>query len=197
MKIVIWTIVIVLVLAIIGTGAWFFFLKKSDEGDKCRNTNQCVTGLNCLRHQCSSGKSGSVCNAHKDCQTDLTCQQNACTTKVDYTQYFSSVEISKMKPGTPPGPNNPLTVTNSFTTTDGIEIDFKGVKPSTIGDYYVEMVNTDTGEVVNSTKDKMNTAFAGRDIGMGTDLSSMPAAQYDLNVYYQNRLIYTTPITIN
>lgn len=196
-KAIIWIIVVIIVLAIIGVAIWFFFFKKSDEGGKCRNTNQCITEMNCVSHKCSSGKIGSVCDTRKSCQKDLLCQKNACIAKLDFSKYYSSVEISKIKPGSPPGPDNPLVATTTFTAADGIEIDFKGVKPSTTGEYYINIVNLDTGEVTNSTQGKMDTKFEGRDVGMGTDLQSMPAGEYDVEVYFQNQLIYSTPITIS
>ena len=101
-----------------------------------------------------------------------------------------------MKPGMPPGPNNPLIATTTFTTSDAIEIDFTGVKPTTVGDYYIDFVDSTTGEPVRTTKGLMETKLQGQDSSMGTDLSGMAAGQYDLNIYLGDELVYTTTITL-
>jgi len=221
MKKVIWAIIIILVIIAAGFSAWYFYFKKSPEGGACINNAKCEENLKCINKTCSSGKSGSSCaqksdcatnycvNAkctegkignncaiHKDCQNGLLCQKNSCIQKPDYSQYFENVIISKMKPGTPPGPDNPLTATTTFAKTDGFEIDFKGVKSTTVGPYYFEFVNATTGETAISTKNLMDTNFAGRDIGSGTDLASLSSGEYDLNVYYQDKLVYSTSIII-
>jgi hypothetical protein len=100
-----------------------------------------------------------------------------------------------MKVGSPPGPNNIPTPTTKFTSKDAIEVDFKGVKSTTVGSYYFEIVDATTGEVGHSTK-VMNTRFNGQDTGSGTDLQMLEPGTYDLNVYFKEKLIYTTPITI-
>lgn len=220
-KLVIIIVVIILLLAVSAGGVWYFFLKKSAEGGACKSDARCETGLTCVNKICSSGKAGSVCSAktdcktdycvngkcsggkvadvcatYKDCDTGLLCQKGACAIPPDYTKYFSNVILSKMKPGLPPGATNPLTVTATFTTTDAIEIDFRGVKSTTVGSYYVEFINSTTGEVARSTQNEMVTKFEGRDGGMGTDMGGMKVGQYDLNIYFNNELVYTTQITV-
>jgi len=140
---------------------------------------------------------GDACATYKDCNAGLLCIKGACSQKPDYSKYFEKVVISKMKPGMPPGPNNPTTPTTTFNAaTDAIEIDFVGVKPTTIGPYYFEIVNPTTGEVARSTKNEMETKFSGRDTGSGTDLGNVEPGEYDLNIYYNNELVYSTQITV-
>ena len=192
----IWIILIVLLFLAAGFGGWFFFLKKSPEGGKCAGNNQCESGLKCVNHLCSSGKEGSVCQGTVNCQTNLLCLKNLCSQKPDYSQYFSKVVISKMKPGLAPGPNNPLTQTTTFAKTDAIEVDFVGVKSSTSGPYYLEFVNSSTGKM-ESTTDKMDTQLQGQDRGSGTDLSNLDSGQYDLLIYLNNQVIFATQITVS
>ncbi|MCX6806820.1 MAG: hypothetical protein NT135_01720 [Candidatus Berkelbacteria bacterium] len=215
-------ILIIVILAGIGYAGWYFLLKKSPEGGSCSNDARCLSGLACANKICSSGEIGSscakkddcksgycvngkctegkkddACATYQDCQEGLLCTKSICSQKPDYSKYFNKVTISKMKPGLPPGPNNPTTITDTFTTADSIEVDFIGVKATTVGPYYIEIVNSTTGEVANSTKDKMDTNFNGKDTGMGTDMSGMAVGQYDLNIYFNNELILVTPIKIS
>jgi hypothetical protein len=215
-------ILIIIVLAAIAGGGWYFFFKKSAEGGACTSNTKCETGLTCANKTCSSGKAGSSCSAkadcktnycvntkctegkvsdacvtYKDCDTGFYCKTGACATPPDYTKYFSSVVISKIKPGSGPGPNNPETVTTIFKTTDAIEMDFAGVKTTTVGVYYYEIVNSTTGEVSRSSKNEQELKFAGRDIGTGTSLDNVAPGTYDLNIYFKDELVYTTQITIN
>lgn len=165
------------------------------KGDSCSAKTDCKTSY-CVSKKCTDGIVGDVCTTYNDCISGLYCKVGACATPPDFSQYFSKVVISKMKPGMPPGPNNPLTATTSFKTTDAIEIDFSGVKPTTVGAYYYEMVNPITGEAENTTKGKMDTSFNGKDSGSGTDFGGMGAGTYDLNIYYLDKLVYTTQITL-
>jgi len=197
MKGVFWGVVVLVVLVALGFGGWYFFLKKSPEGGKCRGESTCEQGLKCVNSICSSGKVGSGCVTYKDCVSNLLCTKSICSKKPDYSKYFDKVTISKMKPGMPPGPNNSLTVTTNFGIQDAIEIDFSGVKPVTVGEYYVEFVNATTGEIARSTQGTMETAFKGADTGMGTDFSGFAAGQYDVNIYFKDELIYSTAITVS
>jgi len=189
------TIIIVIILVAIGFGGWYFFLKKSAAGGACAIASKCETGLTCVNKICSDGKLGSGCVTYKDCEEGLICTKSICSEKPDYSKYFDKVTISKMKPALPPGPNNPPTVTDTFTKTDAIEVDITGVKTTTIGPYYYEFVNSTTGEVAGNTQG-METKLEGRDTGSGTDLANLAAGQYDVNIYYNNELVYTTSITM-
>jgi len=196
MKGFLWGVVIVTILAVLGYGSWYYFLKKSPEGGTCRNESSCEQGLKCVNKICSSGKVGSGCATYKDCESGLLCIKSICSEKPDYSKYFDKVTISKMKPGIPPGPNNPLTTTNTFSTSDAIEIDFSGVKSTTTGPYYFEFVNATTGEVARSTKELMDTNFTGIDTGSGTDFSGITSGEYDLNIYFNDELVYQATITL-
>jgi len=272
MKKAIGAVVVIFILAILGYGGWYLFLKKNPEGGACTTDAKCQTGLKCINKICSSGEVGSVCESkddcktgycvnnkctegksgdictaktdcqtgfcvngkctegksgdscsaktdcktgfcvnnkctegklgdacatYKDCNTGLLCIKGTCSQKPNYSKYFEKVVISKMKPGMPPGPNNPTTPTTTFNAaTDAIEIDFIGVKSTTVGPYYFELVNSTTGEVARSTKNEMETKFNGRDTGMGTDLGNVEPGEYDLNIYYNNELVYSTQITV-
>jgi len=191
-------LIIVVILAALGFGGWYYFIKKSPEGGKCTADARCDQNLKCVSGKCSSGKVGSACKTHGDCQNGLLCLKNVCSEKPDYSKYFDKITISKIKPGIGPGPNNPETITTEFNAaTDAIEVDIVGVKPTTIGPFYFELVNSTTGETALSSKSRMETSFDGQDRGAGTDLSGTTPGTYDFNFYFNNELLYTTPITIN
>lgn len=215
-------ILILVLLALAGFGGWYFLTKKSAEGGACNSNSKCENGLTCANKICSSGKVGStcenkngcktgycvngkctegkvadVCSTYKDCASGLYCKQGTCTMPPDYTKYFGSIKISKIKPGSGPGVDNPEIATTTFTSADAIEIDFIGVKSTTVGDFYYEAVNSSTGELAISGKDREGIQqFKGQDRGVGTDLSNVSAGTYDLNIYFKNELVYTTQITV-
>lgn len=215
-------IVIIVILVAAGAAGWFFLIRKSAEGGRCSNDSRCETGLKCLNQKCSSGQKGSSCTQKSDCQTGycvnnlctegkagnscktyndcekgLMCQKSLCAVPPDYSKYFSNVIISKIKPGTGPGPDNPETVTNTFTRADSIEMDFVGVKSTTVGDFYYEIVNSTTGEVSRSSKNEQQLTLSGQDRGTGTSLDNVAPGEYDLNIYFNNELVYTTQITVS
>ncbi len=216
----------IIVISIIALGAiiylgWFFLMKKNSEGGSCTSDKRCTQDLKCINKICSSGNVGSVCiqksgcqtkycinkictngevgevcNTYKDCTDGLLCKKSICAQTSDYSKYFQRVIISKMKTGMPPGPDNPTTETTIFNKTDGIEIDFRGVKSDIVGEYYIDFIDATTGELTITTNDRMKTEFKGQDTGMGTDLASFPEGEYDLNVNYNKSIIYSTQITI-
>lgn len=196
MKAFLITLVVIVILAAIGFGGWYFFLKKSPEGGSCRSQSTCEQGLNCVNNICSSGKVGSGCITYKDCESGLLCTKSICAQKPDYSKYFSNVIISKIKPGSGPGPDNPETVTNTFTRADSIEMDFVGVKSTTVGEFYYEIVNSTTGELLRSSQNELQLAFSGQDRGTGTSLDNVSPGQYDLNIYYNNEMIYSSIFTV-
>jgi hypothetical protein len=101
-----------------------------------------------------------------------------------------------MKIGIPPGPNNIPIPTTEFKTTDGIEIDFVGVKPTTIGEFYYAAINPISGEVVFSTEN-FKQRLEGRDTGTGSDLPRVVGqGEFELNIYFNNKLVYTTSIKV-
>jgi len=189
-------LIVVIILAALGVGGWYFFIKKSPEGGKCTADARCEVGK-CVNNTCSSGKIDSACKTYNDCESGLLCLKNKCAKKPDFSQYFEKITISKYKPGSGPGPDNPSIVTTEFNSaTDSIGVDIVGVKPTTIGPFYFELVNATTGETALSSKSRMETSFDGQDRGAGTDLSGTPPGAYDFNFYFNNELLYTTPITI-
>jgi hypothetical protein len=214
--------VIVLVILILGFLGWQFLLKKSADGGVCKSEKNCETGLKCINSICSSGKMGSVCIAkadcltnycvsgkctegkkgdacstYKDCEKGLFCKNEICSEPPSYSQYFNKIEISKMKIGMPPGPNNTPIPTAEFKTTDAIEIDLTGVKSTTSGEFYYEAVDSVTGEVVFSTSN-YKQKVEGRDIGTGSDLPKVVGeGEFELNIYFNNEMIYTTQIRVS
>lgn len=223
-----WKIVIVVfvifIVAAAGFVGWYFFIKKNPEGYACKNDQKCLTGLKCVNQLCSTGKAGSpcsqkancqtkfcvqnkcsqgaigdTCNTYKDCDSGLLCQKKSCAKRPDYSKYFDRIVISKMKPGLPPGSNNIPEETTTFDRKiDAIEVDFHGVKATTVGEYYIEFVDSVTGEIGTSTS-MMGTKFEGQDTGLGTDVvQGLSIGSYDVNIYLKGELIYTseTPITI-
>jgi len=164
-------------------------------GSACAQKTDCTSGF-CVKSVCTEGEVGNTCVIQEDCNSSLLCVKKECTKKPDYSKYFSNVIISKIKPGMGPGPNNPETVTNTFTRADAIEIDFVGVKGTTVGDFYYEIVNSTTGEVLRSSKNEQQLTFSGQDRGTGTSLDNVAPGEYDLNIYFNNELVYTSQIII-
>jgi hypothetical protein len=197
MKTFLIALLVIIVLAVIGFGGWYYFLKKSSEGGKCTADARCEVGK-CVSGKCSSGKINSPCSTYNDCEAGLLCLKKICSEKPDFSQYFEKIVISKMKPGLPPGPSNPTTITTEFKINDSIEVDVTGVKPTTQGSFYFELVDANTGEVAVSTESRQGAmSISGQDIGTGTDLSGTAPGKYDLNFYFNNELLYTTSITIS
>ena len=190
-------LIVVVILAALGFGGWYYFIKKSPVGGKCTADARCEVGK-CVNSTCSSGKIDSACKTYNDCESGLLCLKNKCAKKPDFSQYFEKIVISKYKKGSGPGPDNPSIVTTEFNSaTDSIGIDIVGVKPTTIGPFYFELVNSTTGEVALSTQNRQGEILLnGQDRGAGTDLSGTAPGTYDFNFYFNNELLYTTPITI-
>jgi len=220
-KFIILLIVIIVILAL-GFLGWQFLFKKSVEGGACKSENNCQVGLKCISNICSSGKVGSVCVSkadcstnycvsgkctegkkddacltYKDCEKGLFCKTSVCSEPPSYSQYFTKIVVSKMKIGLPPSPDNIPIPTTEFKTTDAIEIDIVGVKPTTVGEFYYEAVDTITGETVftlSSNPQKID----GRDIGTGSDMPRVIGiGEFDLNIYYNNEMVYTTVIKVS
>jgi hypothetical protein len=221
MKSVLITLVVIIVLASGGYAGWFYLIKKSPEGGTCTSQNRCEEGLKCINKTCSSGKTGSACAqttdctskhcvnstctegkkgdtcaTYKDCDKNLFCKKSACSEPPSYSQYFDKISIGKIKQGTPPGPNNPIIPASEFKNTDAIEVDFVGVKPTTNGAIYGEVVDQTTGEIIlSNSSDNQKLEGQNRGFGMGLP-SATPAGEYDLNVYYNNELILATQIKV-
>ncbi len=214
-------IFIIIILIALGLGGWYFFSRKLSEGAACKSAENCETGLKCTNKICSSGKTGSGCGAkadcltnycvsgkctegkkddvcltYKDCETGLLCKKGVCSEPPSYSQYFNKIAISKMKLGMPPGPNNIPVPATEFKTTDGIEIDFIGVNPTTKGEAYYEVIDQTTGEVV-FTSSGYKVKLEGRDTGTGSDLPRVVGkGEFDLNIYYNDEMVYTTTIRV-
>ncbi len=221
MKKIIIAIFIIVLLVALGFGGWYFFLRKLPEGVACKSVENCETGLKCVNKTCSSGNTGSSCEAKTDCKTNfcitnkctegkksdvcltyrdcgkgLFCKQGICVEPPSYSQYFNKIVVSKMKLGMPPGPNNIPVPTTEFKTTDAIEIDFVGVKSTTIGEFYYEAIDQVTGEVV-FTSSGYKQKLEGRDTGTGSDLPRVVGkGEFDLNIYYNDEIVYTTTIKV-
>lgn len=167
----------------------------AQEGEVCGGQTACQTGLKCINNVCSSGKIGSACATYKDCQSGLNCIKSVCSNPPSYTKYFSKITISKMKPGLPPGPNNVPVPATEFKTTDAIEIDIN-VKPGTTGTIYYELVNSITGLTEFSSPGGKQALRPGN-WGTGFGIPSGLLGDYDINIYYNDELVYTAPITIS
>ena len=165
------------------------------DGQSCSATQTCETGLKCINSVCSSGKVGSACSTYKDCSTGLFCIKSICSNPPSYTKYFSKITISKMKQGTPPGPDNIPVPATSFKTTDAVEIDL-AVKPGVTGTMYYELIDSTTGLTAFSSADNRQPVRAGN-WGTGFGIPYGLTGEFDLNVYYNDELVYTTSITIN
>jgi hypothetical protein len=110
-------------------------------------------------------------------------------------QYFNEITISKMKIGMPPGPDNiPVPATKFNKTTDAIEIDFAVKSPEVKGEFYYDLVNAATGEIAMAGANHKQK-IEGHDRGTGSDLPVPPGA-YIVNIYFNDELIYTAPITV-
>jgi len=220
MKKIITILIIVIVLCLAGAGGWYFFSKKNSEGGVCASDSKCQEGLKCINKICSSGEVDSVCLQKSDCKTQLCvngrctegkvgdscvtyndclpgllCQKSLCITPPDSAKYFNKVIISKMKTGMPPGPDNMPVETTEFKDGDGIEVDFRGVKPTAKGDLYYDFIDAVTGETVVTSKDQWELKLAGQDTGFGTDIR-MGAGVYDFNLYFYFLLLSTSLIIL-
>jgi len=211
-------VVVLVVIAAAGVGGWYFFLKKSAEGGSCRSDTKCETNLKCISNVCSSGnkgskcvakadcktgfcvserctegKAGQACGTYKDCQAGLLCKSKLCTEKPSYTKYFDKIDIGKIKPGSPPGPNNvPVATTQFNAVTDSIEVDITNSK-KTSGEFYIEIIDPISGEKVFTT-DKQQISDS-RGTGFGMPMNTV-AGEYELDVYFNNELIYSVNITL-
>ncbi len=197
MKKILIGLIVILLLIVAGYGFWFYFIKKSPEGGRCTSDAKCEIGK-CVNKSCSSGKLNSACKTYNDCESGLLCLKLKCTQKPDYSKYFEKINISKIKPGSGPGPNNPVIPTTEFNrATDAIEVDIVGVKPATNGKFYFELINSTTGETALSTENRQGAmTISGQDTGTGTDLAGISPGNYDLNFYFNQELLYTTTITV-
>ena len=165
------------------------------EGQSCNTAQTCETGLKCINNVCSSGRIGSACSTYKDCSTGLFCIKSVCSNPPSYTKYFNKITISKMKQGMPPGPNNMPIPTTEFKTIDAVEIDLD-VKLGITGTLYYELVNSTTGITEMSSasyKQKLRVGGWGTGFGIPGGLTG----DFDLNVYYNDELVYTVPIKIS
>jgi hypothetical protein len=168
---------------------------KGEKGNSCIAKADCLTNY-CVSGACTEGKKGDACSTYKDCGTGLLCQKGICSEPPSYSQYFNKIVISKMKVGMPPSSNNIPVPTTQFKTTDAIEIDFVGVKSTAKGEVYYEVINPITGEVA-FTSSGYKMKLEGRDTGTGSDLPRVVGAgEFDLNIYYNNEIVYTVTITV-
>lgn len=168
---------------------------EGEKGDFCVSKTDCLTNY-CVNSKCTEGKKNDACLTYKDCEKGLFCKKEVCSEPPSYSQYFNKIVISKMKLGMPPGPNNIPVPTTEFKTTDAIEIDFVGVKSTTVGEFYYEAADLVTGEVVFTTSGYRQT-LKGMDTGTGSDLpNKVGEGEFDLNIYYNDELIYTTTIKV-
>ena len=164
-------------------------------GDSCVNKADCLTNY-CVNAKCTEGKKDDDCSTYKDCEKGLFCKKGVCSEPPSYSQYFNKIVISKMKLGMPPGPNNIPVPTTEFKTTDAIEIDFVGVKSTAKGEAYYEVIDPITGEVA-FTSSGYKIKLEGRDIGTGSDLPRVVGkGEFDLNIYYNDEMVYTTTIKV-
>jgi hypothetical protein len=218
-KIVIIVVFLVLGLIILGTGGftgWYFFIRKSPEGEICKTSSLCAEGTTCISGKCSSGKAGSVCSIKEDCKTafcasgrctegtagsscatykdcvdDLLCKAKVCAIKPSYTKYFDKIEVSQMKAGIPPGPDNIPVPTTTFTSGQAIEVDFYNSK-NTTGEFWVELINIVTGEKEWATDKQTITSSRS-----GTGFQFNGLGDFDLNVYFNGELVHNVVITVN
>ncbi len=165
------------------------------EGQSCSAAQTCETGLKCISNICSSGAAGSACTSYKDCSTGLYCIKSVCSNPPSYTKYFSKITVSKMKQGMPPGPNNMPIPATEFKTTDAVEIDVNA-KPGISGTLYYELINSTSGLTEMSSAGDKQTVRSGN-WGTGFGIPYNLTGDFDLNVYYNDELVYTVPITIS
>ncbi len=166
------------------------------EGGTCTADANCQTGLKCITGKCSSGKVSSVCTTYKDCNAGLYCVKSVCSNPPSYSKYFNKIIISKIKIGMPPGPKNiPIPTTEFKASTDAIEIDTEP-KAGTTGEIHYELINSTTGETaMSSANNKMKVDPRGNGTGFGVPMGTI--GDFDLNIYLNNELIYTTAVKIS
>lgn len=171
--------------------------KPSQVGEACNAKQICAESLKCINNLCSSGKVSEACVNYKDCQSGLYCIKAACSNPPSYKKYFSKITIAKMKQGTPPGPNNMPVPSTEFKTSDAIEIDVTmATKEAAGGTFYYELINSTTGETEMSTAEYKQKIIQGN-WGTGFGIPGNLVGDYDMNIYFNDELIFTTPITIS
>lgn len=168
----------------------------STEGGTCVTDTNCGTGLKCITGKCSSGKVSSVCVTYKDCNAGLYCVKSVCSNPPSYSKYFSKIEISKMKPGLPPGPKNISVPTTEFkANTDAMEIDLTP-KAGVTGEAYFDLINSTTGETAMTSADNKMKIMNGA-TGTGFQIPGNLAGDFELNIYFNNELIHTVSVKIS
>lgn len=163
------------------------------KGSPCGSKGDCATSF-CVSGTCSDGKAGEACVNYKDCQEGLLCLKTQCSAPPDYSKYFSKITVSKMKVGMPPGPDNIPVETTEFKTTDAIEIDLTTKSSDVTGTFYYDLVDATTGEIAFGGAGNKQQ-ISGQGIGTGSDLP-VPAGTYDVNIYFNDELVYTVTITV-
>jgi len=216
-------IVILAVILLGGAGAagWYFFLKKSPEGGACQSAQRCKDDMKCVTKICSSGKVGSVCETKADCQTDfcaigkcsegkvgdtcltykdcqngLYCQSSICASPPSYTKYFSKIEISKIRQGASPGPNNIPVPTTEFKKTDAIEIDVVPLA-ETNGELTYELVNAVTGVTEISNDNSKMPIKGGQPSGTGFGLPNNVTGEFELKIYFNDETVMVAFVKVS
>lgn len=143
------------------------------------------------------GTVGATCTTYKDCEKGLFCTKAVCSNPPSYTKYFNSVKIGKMKQGMPPGPKNmPVATTEFSASADAIEIDLD-IKPGVTGKFYNELIDSTTGETAFSSVGWKQDIKQAGGWGTGFGVPGGLNGNYDLNLYLNDELVYTTSIKIN
>jgi hypothetical protein len=216
-KIVIGIVISLLVVILAGGlfAGWWFFYRVVPTGQACRvnqkcsDNGQCISGTCsvgtvgsncgvkedcktafCTNGKCSEGIAGSTCLNYKDCIEGLLCKSKVCAVKPSYVKYFDRIDIGWMNPGSPPSTNNPIIPGTTIKAGKTVEVDILNNKKTT-GTFWVEMINQETGETAWTT-DKQTISGT-----QGTGFQFNEVGNFDLNVYFNNELVYSVTVTMN
>lgn len=180
--------IIAIIIILIGLIGWIVLFKKAGAGDECKAEKDCYSGLKCISNKCSDGKEGSSCNTYKDCKTDLLCKNSICAAKPQtpaYAEYFNKIELQKIKNGIAPSSTNIPVASTEFKTTDGMNVDME-MKDDVKGEVYFKIVDAVSGEIVFAHPKFQASGSMGRGFS-----APQAAGKYDLNIYFEGKLIHT------
>jgi hypothetical protein len=215
-KVIIGLVISLLIIILAGGlfAGWWFFYRVIPTGNTCRINQKCSENGKCISGACSIGAVGSSCNVKDDCKTafcangrcsegtekstcstykdcvdGLLCKSKTCTIKPSYTKYFDRIDVGWMNPGSPPSAENPITPGTTIKSGKTVEVDILNSKKSA-GTFWVEMVNQETGEIAWTTdkreiNDHSGTGFQFNEVG-----------NFDLNVYFNNELVYSVTVAM-
>jgi hypothetical protein len=140
------------------------------------------------------GSIGSKCETYRNCAAGLLCIAGNCTSPPLYASNFIRVELQKINSSASAGGRNITYSASRFKKTEGMYVELTP-KPETVGSVYSDINNAVTGEkIMISPKRRLEASQVGP-LGWGLQ-NPGKAGKYELNVFYNDTLTYTTSFEI-